>query len=126
MGTTTQKTFKIIETITCSSSFVIYLISCPCGLQCISKTNCQLKTRINEHRSSIRRMDIHSPVARHFADVDHKLSDMRFLGIQRLTSSRRGGDSNKTLLQCESKWIHHMDCIYPKGLNEELQLSCFL
>ncbi len=72
-STTTQKTFKIKETITCSSSFVIYLISCPCGLQYIGKTNRQLKIRINEHG----RMDIHSPVERHFADVDHKLRDFQ-------------------------------------------------
>ncbi len=71
-------------------------------------------------------MDIHSPVARHFADADHKLIDMRFSDIQRLTSSRRGVDSNKRLLQCEAKWIYYMNCVYLKGLNEELQLSCFL
>ncbi len=67
-------------------------------------------------------MDIHSPVARRFADADHKLSDMIFSGIQRLTSSRRGVDSNKRLLQWEAKWIYYMDRVYLKGLNEDL--SC--
>lgn len=66
-------------------------------------------------------------MARHFADADHKLTDMRFCGIQRLTGLRKGGDSNKKkLLQYEAKWIYYMDCVYPKGLNEKLKLSCFL
>lgn len=52
-------------------------------------------------------MDIHSPVARHFADAGHKPTDMIFSGIQRLTSSR-GGDSNKRLLQRGAKWIYYM------------------
>lgn len=37
----------------------------------IGKSLCQLKLQISKHKSSIRRQDITSAVARHFKDFEH-------------------------------------------------------
>ncbi len=58
--------FKIKGVITCTTKNFIYMIKCPCGLAYIGKTQRALKTRIAEHRSSIRTNDKKNPVAVHF------------------------------------------------------------
>lgn len=50
---------------------------------------------------------------------------MTFSAIRsEIDNSRIGGDSNKRLLQCETKWMDYKDCEYLNGLNEELQQIC--
>ncbi|OCT70301.1 hypothetical protein XELAEV_18037224mg [Xenopus laevis] len=39
---------------TCNSTGVIYMIKCPCGLTYVGQTSRSIKTRLNEHKSSIR------------------------------------------------------------------------
>ncbi len=65
----TDRTYKIKQLVTCASTNVIYLLSCPCIKQYVGKTNRQFRTRIIEHMSAIRRKDLKSLVARHFVDV---------------------------------------------------------
>lgn len=120
------KEYNINKFITCSSSSVIYLLSCPCGLQYIGKTNRQLRVRINEHRSAISRNDPKSPIARHFSTAPHTTAQLQFIGIDRVTPSRRNRAVESKLLQCEAKWIFYMQTLSPKGLNEDLDLTCFL
>lgn len=122
----TGKEYNINKFITCSSSCVVYLLSRPCGLQYIGKTNRQLRVRINEHRSSISRNDAKSPIARHFSTASHTMSQLEFMGIDRVVPSRRNRDVETRLLQCEAKWIFYMQSLSPKGLNEDLVLICFL
>ncbi len=43
--------------------------------------NCAL---MSEHKSSIRRKYIHPPLARHFVDAKHYVSDLKFCGIQNI------------------------------------------
>ena len=47
---------KLQGIISCSTKYVIYLITCPCGKSYVGKTSRprSLKTRIAEHRSTIR------------------------------------------------------------------------
>ncbi len=59
---------------------------------------------------AIRRQDDTSSVSRHFKSANHSLSDMKFLGIERILPHRRGG--------CKK--------LFPEGMNEELELSRFL
>lgn len=122
----TQKEHKIKHFITCRSSNVIYLLSCPCGLQYVGKTSRQLRIRINEHRSAIQRGDPKSPVARHFQEAQHPTNTLRFCGIDKIYPSRRHTDHNTKLLQIESKWIFMLKTEHPSGLNEMLNLACFL
>ncbi|XP_041938453.1 uncharacterized protein LOC121699946 [Alosa sapidissima] len=127
------KEYTINKFITCSPVNVIYLLTCPCGLQYIGKTNRQLRIRINEHRSAIHRQDNRSSVARHFSMAEHKMSDLEVVGIEHLSPSRRSlspshrsRDMESKLRQCEASWIFYMGTLSPGGLNEDFDLTCFL
>ncbi|CAJ0937651.1 unnamed protein product, partial [Ranitomeya imitator] len=39
---------------TCTSSYVVYMITCPCGLTYVGETTMEVKTRISKHKSTIR------------------------------------------------------------------------
>lgn len=81
----TGKKFPINSVITCSSTHVIYMIRCPCGLAYVGKTTRKLKQRISEHKSSIRRNDPNYPIAIHFNNNHHDISSLRFCGIEQVT-----------------------------------------
>ena len=122
----TGKLFPINSIITCASTHVIYLIRCPCGLAYVGKTTRKLKQRMSEHKSSIRRNDRDYPVAVHFNDAHHDISSLRFCGIEQVNLPPRGGDHDKLLKQREAYWIHTLQTLAPKGLNDELLLNMFL
>ena len=120
------KEITIRGTITCSTNFVVYLIKCPCGLAYVGKTNRALRTRISEHRSSIRCGDIRNPVAVHFNQHGHNISSFRYWGIEKVTRPPRGGDHNRILLQREAYYIYMLNTMAPHGLNEEFDIKPFL
>lgn len=122
----TDKKFRITNRITCKSNYVVYLLKCPCGLGYVGKTKQELKTRISEHKCSIRNRDEKSPVARHINSVGHDVCTLKFKRTDMIQPLRRGGKRNKLLPQREAKWIHNLQTESPRGLNEELLLSCFL
>ncbi len=120
----TGKKYDIRQLSTCSSSNVVYLISCPCGLQYVGKTTRQIRTRIIEHKSAIRRIDEKSPIARHFRDANHPISSLTF--VLSSGSKLHAGGMERLLLQAECRWIFHLQTLHPKGLNEEMLLNCFI
>ncbi len=122
---TTGKKYVIKQFSTCNSSNVIYLISCPRVLQYVSEKTRQVKTRIIEHKSAIRRGDEKSSIARHFRDANHPVSSLTFCVIQQIKTPHRGTDMERRLLQTECKWIFYLKTLHPLGLNEEMSLNCF-
>ncbi|CAH2275576.1 Hypothetical predicted protein, partial [Pelobates cultripes] len=122
--------FHIRHRLTCTSDFVIYKLTCPCGLTYIGKTDLPLRERIRNHRSSIRTAyrDKKSelPVAKHFLELGHSLPSMKLMAIDQIPLPRRGGDRKKMLLQRELFWIRTLQTVYPNGLNEKYSLSVFL
>lgn len=122
----TGKTYDIRRFITCNSTNVVYVLYCSCGLQYTGCTRRQLRVRINEHRSAVNRNDPKSPVARHFAEAKHTVSDLKFMGIDRVLPTRRRGCTPQTLLQCEARWIFYLKTMHPRGLNDDFDLTCFL
>ncbi len=120
----TLNIYKIRQLITCKSTYVIYIIICPCLQLYVGKTTRALHTRMIEHTSAIRRPDDTSSISHHFKSANHSLSDMKFLGIERILPHRRGGDRDKKLLQREAFWIFELKSLFPEGMNEELELSC--
>lgn len=50
------------------------------NMQYVVKTNRQLRFRINEHRSTISRVDSKTPVARHFTEENHTVNELSFCG----------------------------------------------
>ena len=122
----TGKLTSIRGAITCSTTHVIYLIRCPCGLAYVGKTTRAIQTRISEHRSTIRTGDERSPVAAHFKQAGHNVSALRYIGVERVNKPPRGGDQDKRLLQRETFWIHYLNTMSPHGLNEEFDIKPFL
>lgn len=122
----TGKSYRIKGVISCNTNNVIYMLKCPCGLAYIGKTNRPLKNRISEHRSNIRNHDQKSPVALHFAHAKHSVSSLKYTGIEKVNSPRRGGDMDTILLQREAFWIYTLDTLNPRGLNEDFDLRPFL
>ncbi|KAL2096621.1 hypothetical protein ACEWY4_008769 [Coilia grayii] len=124
----TGSKYKVKGRIACLSTFVVYLLTCPCGLLYVGKTKRQLKTRIFEHKCAIRRNDEKSSVARHFQSAGHDANMLKFMGLEMVSRSPRGGDRENRLLQREAWYIFNLNTCIPNGMNEweELSLSCFL
>lgn len=120
------KHLKIRGAITCNTTFVVYLIKCPCGLAYVGKTCRALRTRISEHRSNIRCGDMRNPVAAHFKIAGHTVCSLRYVGIEKVTRPPRGGDHERLLLQREAYYIHTLNTLAPYGLNEEFDIKPFL
>lgn len=45
--------FKIKQRYTCTSRFVVYVITCPCGLMYMGETTMEIRMRISKHKSTI-------------------------------------------------------------------------
>ncbi|OCT99996.1 hypothetical protein XELAEV_18005779mg [Xenopus laevis] len=77
---------------TCRSKFAVYVLICPCGLLYIGETTLQIKTRISQHRSTIRKGNVRLPVSRHFVEKGHLDTDLKFMVLECVPTPRRGGD----------------------------------
>lgn len=122
----TGKEYNIRSVITCNTSHVIYLLFCPCRKYYIGQTARKLKIRLNEHRSSIKRADMTSPVARHFCEHGHRVKDLKCIGSEKVALNRRCGDQEKRLLQRECVWIHKLKTLFPSSMNEDFNMCPFL
>ena len=123
----TKRVIKVKGRISCTTKWLVYLLCCSCPKYYVGKTKREFKTRICEHKCSIRRHDEKSPVARHFNSHGHTVGDLRYMGIETVRAPPRGGDRDRILLQRECFWVHFLDSLESAGgMNEELILSCFL
>lgn len=73
--------YNIRKFITCNSTSVVYLLYYLCGLQYTCCTRKQLRVRLNEHCSAINKQHPKSPVAWHFSEANHSVSDLKFIRI---------------------------------------------
>ena len=86
--------YHIKHHFTCTSSHLIYCISCSrCGMLYIGETGRCLRTRFGEHRRSVTSNDANQPVARHFNNGSHCVSDMKIRALCPISGSN---DSRKT------------------------------
>ena len=110
---TTGAHHKIRGHITCTTSNIIYLISCRiCGIQYIGETKNLLKKRFYGHRSTVKTQKLDTPVGRHFNLPNHSISDMILQGIEALANHRES-----VRLSREKMWIKRVHTIHPHGLN---------
>ncbi|CAB1328136.1 unnamed protein product, partial [Coregonus sp. 'balchen'] len=110
----TGQKFKIKGLITCMSTNDVYMVKYPCG-----KTPKSLKTRISEHHSNIRTGETKNPVAVHFVQAGHPITSVRYIGMEMVKMSSRGGDIERKCLERGSFWIHRLNTLSPLGVNEE-------
>ncbi len=71
-----NSTYNIQDKFTCTSTDVIYCISCSrCDMLYIGQTGRQLRTRFGEHRRAVSDNDANQlcPVARHFNSDNHRI-----------------------------------------------------
>ena len=92
---TTKQTFKIRESITCTTINVIYLIECTfCGIQYVGETSKKIQDRMRGHRSDIKckRTDANHPVACILISLDTHLNILRLLGLNTASTNRTHTD----------------------------------
>ena len=108
-----KSNFVIRHNFTCTSSNIIYCISCSkCCKLYIGETGRRLSDRFAEHLRSVRNNDVDKPVARHFNAANHSISDMKICAISPISG---GNDSRK---RHEKRLIFKIGTIHPHGLNE--------
>ena len=108
-----KSNFVIRHNFTCTSSNIIYCISCSkCCKLYIGETGQRLSDKFAEHLRSVRNNDVDKPVARHFNDVNHSISDMKICAISPISG---GNDSRK---RHEKRLFFKIGTIHPHGLNE--------
>lgn len=115
----TSKKYNIQGHFNRNSSYVIYLIKCPCGLGYVGETTQWIKDRISQHKYTIRNNKLDLPIPSHFALHRHSLSQWKFQIIDWIPPPRRGGDRIKILKSCEIQWIFRLETLHPRGLNRD-------
>ncbi|CAJ0966829.1 unnamed protein product [Ranitomeya imitator] len=98
------KRFPIRGFFSCDSTYVIYLIKCPCGLGYVGETSQHIRDRISQHKSTIR------------------IAQLRYQIIDSIPIARRGGNRILKLKQREAYWIHILQTLEPYGLNRDFDL----
>lgn len=130
-NTTNTKTFshprsgqqiKINGFINCNVTGVVYMLICVCGMAYVGQTKRALKVRIAEHKAAIRNNNLDYSIAKHYVLAGHGSSPhaLRFVGIERVRTSERGGDLIQLLLKREAYWVLRLQTLTPSGLNEGL------
>ncbi|CAJ0936373.1 unnamed protein product [Ranitomeya imitator] len=115
--------FPIQGHYTCDSTYVIYLIKCPCGLGYVGETTQHIRDRISQHKSTIRCGRTLLPIPAHFLECKHQVSQLRYQIIDHVPIMRRGGDRIKKLKEREWFWIYSLQTLSPLGLNREYEFS---
>ena len=108
-------TYRIRHSLTCTSSYLIYLITCTkCKKQYVGCTQQQLNIRMNHHRTNIiNRCHIH--ICQHFNLPGHTLND--HLKVQPIDSADKSDHKVQELYRLERYWISTLRTITPHGLN---------
>lgn len=135
-STTTGKTHKIIGSLSCSTSNLIYLATCTfCRKQYVGETQTPLKERMHKHHSAIQRRVDSSALYQHlydhfmdntttFYESDYTLSNYDITpleGINIFPGPVSVGDLGFTRLyrhQRETFWVDTLLTFQPFGLNK--------
>jgi hypothetical protein len=111
-NSTKTNTHIITSDFNCSSSNLLYLISCKkCEMLYVGQTTRTLRERLNNHRSNIKLL-LQTSISIHFNLPTHSISDLiitPFLDILPLSEV----DRNKI----EFAYMKLLNTLYPKGLN---------
>ena len=120
----TGREYKTISyhRLSCGSTNVIYGIHCVhCGLVYVGETGRSLRSRMNGHRSAIKKGG-QSLLHRHFHQPDHSADDMRVQILEKVYQS----SENPTLLTSlrrtrELFWIKELGTAKPYGFNDQIK-----
>ena len=111
----TNHTYPINQTVTCTTTNVIYVIQCSyCNIQYVGESGNTVQERMRNHRSTIKNHLKHldKPVASHFSLPNHSINHLQVTIIETL------GKQSKFRRQLrEQFWIKTLDTFQPNGLN---------
>jgi len=109
-STVTNNEYIIANNMNCSTSHIIYLITCKkCKKQYVGETKRKLKERATDHRSAIKTKKS-TAIGIHFNDIFHSIKDFSIIPIEQELDI----DNRK---KRELFWIKELQCNYPLGLN---------
>ncbi|OCT94650.1 hypothetical protein XELAEV_18012333mg [Xenopus laevis] len=111
---------------TCLTQFVVYAIVCPCGMIYVGETIQKVKSRISQHKSTIKFGNTALPLSRHFKEKGHTVEQLRFMVLEYVPPLVRGGDREFRLKQREVWWMKILNSLHPAGLNKDYNLYLFL
>ena len=85
---TTGKSYKIRQSLSCRTDYVIYCAICTlCNRQCVG-SSINFRSRLSNHKSHIKKNKITCWLVNHFIDnsCGHTLSDLKFSLIQQIVT----------------------------------------
>ncbi|OCT95838.1 hypothetical protein XELAEV_18013528mg [Xenopus laevis] len=111
---------------TCLSQFVVYVIVCPCGKLYVGETVQKVKSRISQHKSTIKSGNLALPLSRHVKEQGHTSDQLQFMVLEMIPPWKRGGDQELKLKQREQWWINKLNTLHSHGCNKDYDLYLFL
>ena len=116
----TGRLYNIKQNLTCTSSNVIYLVTClKCKLQYVGSTSTPFKVRFRNHKSSMVTNKKTCEVAVHFGRTPHELSDFEFTPFEKIIDAQ---NTERKLLTREVYWTAQLRTLQPYGLNKRQEL----
>lgn len=121
------KLYVIPDFFNCGSDYVVYCLTCPCGLLYVGRTIRPLRKRFGEHRNLVEKgIDKHS-VPRHFKEHHGQTSSgLRVWVIESIPPTLPTAERYKRLCERENYWIYTLDTLSPGGLNEGIEINILL
>lgn len=104
----------------CNTSFVTYLVECPCSLRYVGSTQHPLRVRIQEHVSRIWNNTQEAPLSNNHSCDDLKVYVLEVIKAQPFRNRKQ------MLLQREVFWITRLQTLHPEGLNSNIDFGVFL
>lgn len=113
-STTTNICYNITHVCDCSSTNIVYLITCGrCNVQYVGETSRSLRQRLTDHRSNIKTKK-QTPIGIHFNSPAHTVHDLKAVAIELITQQNQTALVRK---QREEFWQLKLKTKYPYGLN---------
>ena len=112
-STSNQTKHKIRMCYNCTSTNVIYVITCnKCNLHYVGQTSTTLNNRMRNHISDIKTHKLEKPVGAHFCNNACNVTNVNVTVIDSCQSR-----NVNTLLRLEEAWIRLLVTMQPAGLN---------
>lgn len=126
-STVTSHIYHMKQFATCSSQYIVYLLTCPCHKQYVGRTVRTFTIRFNEHIAGIKGGKDKHTVPRHYLQYHNKNpSGTLFQVIDRFVLHWRGESRLRGVSRLEKYWIHKLGSYSPYGLNVEWDLNSFI
>ena len=119
--------YTIPEFFNCGSDYVVYCLTCPCGLFYVGRNIRALRKRFGEHRNTVEQGLEKYSVARHFKEHhDQSTEGLRVWVLEAISRHLPSAERYKRLCERENYWIFTLDSLSPGDLNEGIEINILL